>query len=174
MDGLRIHDWEEHNAYHEKFAERARNAAHARWNKSREERKGKETSNACGNLSNASSIPTEKRDNLPTSPRALRIAALFHRRPTTAWDEREIKAFKNTAKHPDEDFELLMDYYENSKSPFLRKDLLTFLNNFTTELDRARVWKTGSSEKKLPTAAELRAKQAALDAEIDKRHANQS
>jgi hypothetical protein len=30
---LKIHDWQEHNGYHEKFAQRARNAANARWEK---------------------------------------------------------------------------------------------------------------------------------------------
>lgn len=64
-DPLRIHDWKDHNGYHEVFAVRAKKAAASRWkgngnrqekDKTRKERKGKETSNACENLSNASSI----------------------------------------------------------------------------------------------------------------------
>lgn len=31
MDGMKIHDWEEHNGYHHSFSERAKNAANARW-----------------------------------------------------------------------------------------------------------------------------------------------
>lgn len=134
LDGMSIHDWHDHNAYHEKFAERARKAANARWEKKGKEKKGKETSNA-------SSIPTEKKDVLPTTERSKRIAALFRRRETTPWDEKEIKAFRATQKHPDDDFNLVVEFYEKSNSPFLRRDLGTFLNNFSTELDRARQWK---------------------------------
>lgn len=51
MDGMLVHGWEEYNAYHSVYAERARTAAAARWAKKspappRKERKGKETSNA--------------------------------------------------------------------------------------------------------------------------------
>lgn len=57
MDGLKIHGWEEHNAYHHVFSERAKKAAAARWGKkkkgkqkTREEKRGEEqasSSNAC-------------------------------------------------------------------------------------------------------------------------------
>ena len=40
MDGMKIHDWHEHNGYHEKFAERAKKAAAARWKG--QEKKGKD------------------------------------------------------------------------------------------------------------------------------------
>ena len=51
---LRIHDWEEHNAYHQTYSERGRKAAAARWQKNAErkgkEKKGKETSIASSML----------------------------------------------------------------------------------------------------------------------------
>lgn len=57
MDGMRIHDWQEHNAYHSTFSERAKKAAEARWGKRKEakektvqERKGKEASIATSML----------------------------------------------------------------------------------------------------------------------------
>src|SRR4051812_3076095 len=57
-DPLRIHDWSEHNSYHSTFAERAKTAADARWQKertkekesTREERRGEETSIASSML----------------------------------------------------------------------------------------------------------------------------
>ena len=39
---LTIHDWAEHNGYHETFAKRAKNAANARWEKEIEKRNRKE------------------------------------------------------------------------------------------------------------------------------------
>jgi len=41
MDGMAIHDWSEHNGYHEVFADRAKKAASARW-KNRDEKKGQD------------------------------------------------------------------------------------------------------------------------------------
>jgi hypothetical protein len=39
-DPLRVHDWQDHNGYHQAFSERAKSAARARWQKERT--KGKE------------------------------------------------------------------------------------------------------------------------------------
>lgn len=46
LDGLKIHNWKEHNAYHKTFADRAKKAAKARWSgeEKDKERKGKEGS----------------------------------------------------------------------------------------------------------------------------------
>lgn len=164
LDGMSIHDWHDHNSYHEKFAERARKAAHARWEKEGQDKKGKETSNAC-------SISTEKKDVFPTTERSKTIASLFGRRETTAWDEKEIKAFRATQKHPDEDFNLVIEFYQKSNSPFLRKDLGTFLNNFTGELDRARKWKSSAKgvSNGVITAAEALKRQQQMDAEQERK-----
>lgn len=45
MDGMKLHDWSEHNSYHSIFSERAKKAAKARWkgkDKTRKDKKGKE------------------------------------------------------------------------------------------------------------------------------------
>lgn len=42
LDG-KIHDWKEHNGYHEKYSERAKTAAEARWAKERKEPKERST-----------------------------------------------------------------------------------------------------------------------------------
>lgn len=70
---LRIHDWEEHNSYHAIFAERASKAAHAKWEKQRNSKgqektrkdktvqdlKGKETSNASSINASAAPVSSE-------------------------------------------------------------------------------------------------------------------
>lgn len=84
------------------------------------------------------------RDNLPTSDRSKRIANIFHRRHSTPWSAKEIAAFKAIKGVPDEDFDLVEEFYLKSGHKFLRQDLGTFLNNFLGELDRARAWKNGS------------------------------
>ena len=80
----------------------------------------------------------------PTTEPALRIAALFRRRPSTEWSEKEVKqyrilykqgAFKNL-----DDLALVEKYYaaeRKKKDGYHRRDLGTFLNNFFGELDRA-------------------------------------
>ena len=68
-----------------------------------------------------------------------RVNKLFNRRSTTAWSEKEIKQLKAVAKREgvlDELAEIEALY--NSGYEYRRKDVITFLNNFSTELDRAR------------------------------------
>jgi len=43
MDGMKIHDWEDHNGYHIVFAVRARAAAKARWKKEKKQKKEEKT-----------------------------------------------------------------------------------------------------------------------------------
>lgn len=94
-------------------------------------------------------LKTEKSPNLPSSDEAKRIAVLFNRKLTTSWSEKEIKAFKILVKDRlltnIDDLLLLENYYKSERKKgdkgVHRRDLLTFLNNFNGELDRARAWK---------------------------------
>lgn len=83
-----------------------------------------------------------KLDNLPTTETALRISALYNRKPTTAWSPKEVRAFKAIGKIDHDDLELVCRYTEFERvkgdNGRHRRDLATFLNNFTGELDRAR------------------------------------
>lgn len=68
-----------------------------------------------------------------------RINALFNRRESTAWSEKETKQLKTIAKREgvlDELTEIEALY--NSGYQYRRRDVVTFLNNFDVELDRAR------------------------------------
>lgn len=68
-----------------------------------------------------------------------RINRLFNRRETTAWTEKETRQLKAIAKRAgvlDEIAEIEALY--NSGYKYRRRDIITFLNNFSGELDRAR------------------------------------
>lgn len=80
--------------------------------------------------------------NLPTSPEAIRISQLYGRRLTTKWSDKEIRAFKAIGPINADDLEIVCAYTEAEKAKGengrQRRDLLTFLNNFTGEVDRAK------------------------------------
>jgi hypothetical protein len=102
--------------------------------------------------------PISPSGKLPTTEEAKRVATIFHRRLTTAWSGREIKAFKNAAI-TSEDLDVVEPYYAAHWPPdrdknILRHDLLTFLNNFQGEVDRARVWVKKNGDAK-PAKPEL-------------------
>jgi len=83
-----------------------------------------------------------KSKNLPSTPQAVRISALFSRRPTTAWSEKESKALRAIGEIHDDDLALIEAYYASERAKgdigWHRRDIGTFLNNFSGELDRAR------------------------------------
>lgn len=78
---------------------------------------------------------------------AQRIGNWFKRRPTTPWSPKELKAVRTVLalKTPAEDVALLEEFYTAtipSDSDFRRHDIMTLLNNWNTEIDRARRWKS--------------------------------
>lgn len=94
-------------------------------------------------------------DRFPTTEQSKRIASLFHRRDTTAWDEKEVSAYRKIGTVPPDDLTLIERYYaaerkkgDGENGGRHRRDLGTFLNNFSGELDRARAYKpfTGVSK----------------------------
>jgi hypothetical protein len=83
----------------------------------------------------------------PSSPFAVRLAAIMHRQPTTPWNEKkEIKNFRVLSKHiREEDLELVERYYKANWPPrtnvnHLRHNLAQIINNWEGEVDRARIW----------------------------------
>lgn len=85
-----------------------------------------------------------KRNAWNPSPEQLTAGSWFHRRPTTPWSEKEVKAFKSI---PPELFadgvQLLNPAYSipHGDNHRTRKDLLTLLNNWQGEIDRWRSYK---------------------------------
>jgi hypothetical protein len=68
-----------------------------------------------------------------------RINKWFSRRENTEWSDKELKALKPIVKMktPESDLQLLDARYE-SKNKYRRKDILTLLNNWNTEIDRCK------------------------------------
>jgi len=79
----------------------------------------------------------------------VRIGTWFGRRPTTLWTVYEAEAFLRLDIDEDEDFVMLEQYYTADAKDFdrdyRRRDLGTLLNNWNTELDRARAWRSGNN-----------------------------
>jgi len=80
-----------------------------------------------------------------TTAYALRVGAIFRRKPGTFWSEKEVKRFKTLLPFNAQDFAIVERYYARQWPPcsdrnMLRHDLYTFLNNYPGEVDRARVW----------------------------------
>jgi hypothetical protein len=103
--------------------------------------------------------PRKPKDNCPTSENAKRIADMFQRRHTTPWTKKEITAFKAAQPMQDEDLTMLETYYKQNGPPgegnFLRRDLQTFLNNYASELDRARNSRTESPSRTMAPGTTL-------------------
>lgn len=80
------------------------------------------------------------------------LGALYHRRKSTSWDEKELKQLRVILKRFEADSELgeIIEYYiakgKTQDAKYLRQDLQTLLNNWSGEIDRARKWKPNGSK----------------------------
>lgn len=74
----------------------------------------------------------------------IRIGKIHKRLPGTKWSEKEVKAFKSI-RFDVEEVELVEEFYLAKETPgnplFRRTSLLTHLNNWQGEVDKARSWK---------------------------------
>ena len=69
----------------------------------------------------------------------LRVGAMIRRRPATHWSSKEIKALKEIFDFntPEEDLVALEARYQ-SDDKYLRRELMTLLNNWNGEIDKSR------------------------------------
>jgi len=69
----------------------------------------------------------------------VRINQLFGRKPSTAWSPKELSKLSEVMNRPDADSEMkeIEDYYA-SGDKYVRRDIITLLNNWSGELDRWR------------------------------------
>lgn len=84
--------------------------------------------------------------NIPTTDQSKRIATIFHRKLTTAWNQKEIEAYRKIGTLDADDLLALEGYYSSNWPPgkndnILRHDLVTFFNNITGEIDRSNAWR---------------------------------
>lgn len=80
-----------------------------------------------------------------------RINKWFRRREDTEWQASELKALKLVVKlnTPESDLKLLDARYE-SKNKYRRKDIITLLNNWNTEIDRCKSGDDDQNQSTLP------------------------
>ena len=69
----------------------------------------------------------------------IRICSWFKRRPETRWKDKEIKLLKEAFESgfTSEELDILEQFYLGS-SKYKRRDIITLLNNWNTEIDRAK------------------------------------
>ncbi len=84
---------------------------------------------------------------IPETEIAKRISTLFKRRIDTHWSEKEVRRYRQLVKDKCltnvDQLDLIERYYvyqRKRENGIHRRDLYTFLNNFSGELDRARAW----------------------------------
>lgn len=83
-----------------------------------------------------------KPPRLPTTAQSQRVAAIMHKRVTTGWDDKEYKAYRELGVIDPEDLAAVERYYSRNWPPrtgvnILRHDLVTLLNNWSCEVQRA-------------------------------------
>jgi hypothetical protein len=101
-----------------------------------------------GNIKPGAGQPDDGREtgngSWSPTPLQLRLGKLFKRKETTRWDAREEKAVKSLGSPLEDDLRLLEAYYGANipkDQDYRRHDLITLLNNFNGEVDRARKFK---------------------------------
>lgn len=93
-------------------------------------------------------VAKEKYPKPPESPFAIRVAALFGRKPDRLWFVPEVEAFKALLKaytYDPADMDMIEAYYKSERAKgraergggIHRSDLVTFVRHFGQELDRA-------------------------------------
>lgn len=86
--------------------------------------------------------PAEKsEDEARRKDVAHRLNELYRRRESTRWSDREVRAMRKIWPVSEDDLRLIEAYYTAAISPdkdIRRRDLLTLLNNWPGEVDRAR------------------------------------
>jgi len=77
-----------------------------------------------------------------------RANRLLGRRPTTNWSRNEIKAAANWLDTTEEEWKLLEGYYAHrgEKDYYCRTTMITLLNNWASEIDKARSKQAASEQ----------------------------
>jgi len=72
-----------------------------------------------------------------------RISGIFHRRISTRWNDKELKIFRSILPIDSETLSMVERYYKTERGKegnICRRDVFTFLNNYSSEVDRAVAW----------------------------------
>lgn len=148
MDGMKIHDWAQHNSYHSTFSERAKIAAAARWKG--KERIGKERRQAL-----LGACLEHKNGAKEWNPSELqrRVGKLFNKRESTPWSSTELKTWAGTRQIVEETTEgdwLVLQWAYRQKSgevaKYRNQKLQQLLNSWSDMIYRAKTLKQESEK----------------------------
>lgn len=132
------------------YSQKQRNIANLRWNKDASAMPAHMPDDAIAmpedmpKVCSPSPSPKEDTYKAPSLSQELeafrlRIGSWFKRRPETRWSDKEIKLLKEAfdSGFTVEELDLLEQFYK-SDSQYKRRDIKTLLNNWNTEIDRAK------------------------------------
>lgn len=143
-----IHDWAEHNGYHDRFANRAKKAAEARWAKKRENPPTPLKEKDIGNRTVDSGVSIAKHfSSNATSIKTLesyieiesRTGKLFNRPTGTPSSYAEQSAISEISRRPDVLKELVeIENFHTKPENYFPQSLQKLLSTWQETLDRAR------------------------------------
>jgi hypothetical protein len=88
----------------------------------------------------------------------IRLGRLFGRKAETKWSEKEVKSLK-AIKIDSDDLSLIEDFYNAIETPsqelYRRTSMLTLLNNWNGEVDKAKKWKSSNKNRFAGTQEEI-------------------
>lgn len=69
------------------------------------------------------------------------ISKMYNRKESTVWSDKEKRKLREVASRPDaqEEFDAIESLYESGNYEYFRRDIITLLNNWPGEVDRARL-----------------------------------
>ena len=103
--------------------------------------KQKPTPSSSSSSSSSTTVKKKVQKKPEKTDLMIRIEGWFNRTLTRRWDEKEIKALQSRGIDISADADIdLMEKYYTSDHKYLRKDMVTMLNNWGGELDRAAKW----------------------------------
>jgi hypothetical protein len=103
-------------------------------------------------IGNGKSIGNSKGRVSVNTDMMQRLGLFLSRKPTTLWSVKEADALKALGALDPDEIDLLEDYYRAdlpAEMDIRRRDLITMLNNWTGEIDRAReFWRKHAKERR--------------------------
>lgn len=154
--GWRIINYESYRAL--KDADQMREATRRRVNRHRAKKKDVTLCNADVTLCNANTeadteeeANTDKKNNNndQTTNLRIRLGGIYARKPETKWSDKEVKSLKSLKIDPD-DLLLIEEFYRAESTPaqdlYRRTSLLTLINNWNGEVDKAKNWKSSNTK----------------------------
>lgn len=146
-DPLRIHDWQDHNGFHEAFSRRASKAAKARWEKAEmreQEKTGDDMKRGKQCFTHDSSSPRNENRLVPYEKVLIykrTLGGFYSRDLYSPWNSEEEHCLVEVMTRPgfEDELELVMKMkVKPERAKYFPRSLTKLLQNWTTTLDQLR------------------------------------